>query len=187
MRRTTLYRFLFILFLQIFLLAGCGHRSKDTPLDQFAGEWKSLYTILDEKGARISSGTLAVKQLSADTVGFRESSSIVAGIGPYGVPRNETRSFEVSLKGPDSAGKYALYLKIDSQDVLTDFLLSYSQVDGFVGQSSVTINGKQQPVTASIKKKDEGGYIWAISTPEGIEPKLLYEFQFKERSNPSTQ
>jgi len=170
---------LLVLILLVALAAlGCG-RSTKAGLGQFVGTWKTMYTILDSKGGRVSSGTLTVKQPSSDTITFGESTSVVAGVGQFGVPNMQTKSFDVSLK--QAANNYLLTLKVDGEGILDNFPLTYSESDGFNGQGSVSLDGKQRPVTASIKK-DGAGYVWKISAEEASGPKRLYEFSFKEKS-----
>ena len=169
--------------LALLLNCGCKSHGSGPRLDQFVGTWQCMYTIADGRGIRINSGTLKVKQPAADTVTFGESSSVVTGVGSFGVPNMETKSFEVSLK-QGAAGKYLLKLKVDSEAVLTDLSLSYSESDGFRGQQMVTLDGKEQPVTASIKKEGSG-YVWKISAEPGSGPKRLYEFEFKEKTSAS--
>lgn len=122
-----------------------------------------------------------VKQPSPNTINFGESSSVVTGVGQFGIPRTETRSFDFTLKRDGSSDKYLLEFKFDSQTILRDFPLSYSETNGFTGQGTVTMDGKEQPITASIKK-ESAGYVWKISSAEGSEQKRNYEFQFKEKT-----
>lgn len=156
---------------------GCSKRAQ-AGVGQFVGTWKTMYTILDSRGGRVSSGSLTVKQPSSDTVTFGDSSSVVTGVGQFGVPNMQTKSFEVTLK--QGASNYLLSLKIDGEGILTDFPLTYSDSDGFNGKGSVALEGKQTPVTASIKKAG-AGYVWKISAEESGS-KYLYEFEFKEKS-----
>lgn len=175
--------FIVITLLSIVLLPGIGCKSqgRSQRLDQFVGTWKAMQTLGDDRGVRIASGSLTVKQPSADTVTFGESSSVVTGVGSFGVPNTETRNFEVRLtQGP--ADQYLLSLKVDSQAVLTDLPLSYSENDGFNGQQTVMVNGKQQPITASIKKVGSG-FVWKMAAQPGTGAKLIYEFELQERTN----
>ncbi len=171
---------IFVVLMSLVALAalGCGRGAK-AGLGQFVGTWKTIYTILDSRGGRVSSGSLTVKQPSPDTVTFGESTSVVAGVGQFGVPNMQTQSFDVSLK--QASDKYLLTLKVNDEGVLDSFPLTYSESDGFNGQGSVPLDGKQRPVTASIKK-DGAGYVWKISAEEAGGPKRLYEFSFKEKS-----
>lgn len=157
---------------------GCARRTQ-AGVGQFVGTWKATYTILNSRGGRFSSGTLTVKQPLSDTVTFGESSSIVTGVGQFGVPNMQTTSYDVTLK--QGANNYLLSLKIDGEGVLDSFPLTYSESDGFNGQGSVSLDGKQRPVTASIKK-DGSGSVWKISAEDPSGPKHLYEFAFKEKS-----
>jgi len=158
-------------------VSGCG-KSK-AGVGQFVGTWQTTYSIFDGKGGRVSSGKLTVKQPSSDTVTFGESSSVMTGVGQFGVPNMQTKSFDVSLK--QAADNYLLSLKIDGEGILDNFPLTYSESDGFHGQGSVSLDGSQRAVTASIKK-DGAGSVWKISAEEGSGPKRLYEFAFKEKS-----
>ncbi|MFS8085805.1 MAG: hypothetical protein ACMG6H_09260 [Acidobacteriota bacterium] len=91
----------------------------------------------------------------------------------------ETKSFDVTLKqGPSN---YLLSLKNDGESILNDLPMTYSASDGFIGQGSISRDGKQRPVNASIKK-DGAGYVWKISADDSSGPKYLYEFSFKEKS-----
>ncbi|MEO8434119.1 MAG: hypothetical protein ABI596_04445 [Pyrinomonadaceae bacterium] len=166
----------------LFLLPGIGCKSQAGAqrLDQFVGTWKAMQTLGDARGVRITSGSLTVKQPSADTITFGESSSVVTGVGSYGVPNMETRSFEVRLK-QGAADQYLLSLKVDSEAVLTDLPLSYSESEGFRGQQTVMVNGKQQPVTASIKKVGSGS-VWKIAAEPGSGTKRIYEFELQEKT-----
>jgi len=83
---------------------GCGRGTK-AGLGQFVGTWKTMYTILDSKGGRVSSGTLTVKQPSSDTVTFGESTSVVAGVGQFGVPNMQTQSASTLLNETKRIGK----------------------------------------------------------------------------------
>jgi hypothetical protein len=167
--------------LVLLLSIGCKTQGGGPRLDQFVGTWKAMQTLGDARGVRITSGSLTVKQPAADTITFGESSSVVTGVGSFGVPNMENRSFEVRLK-QGAADQYLLSLKVDSEAVLTDLPLSYSESDGFRGQQTVTVNGKQQPLTASIKKVG-GGSVWKIATEPGSGAKLIYEFEFQEKTN----
>lgn len=169
--------------LALLLSSGCKGRSSGVGLDQFAGTWKSTYTLADTRGVRISSGTLTVKQPAADTIRFGESASVITGVGPFGAPNMETKSFEVSLK-KGASDKYLLNFKVDAQAVLTDLPLSYSDSDGFQGRQMVTLDGKEQPMTASIKKQGSG-YLWKISAEQGSGPKRHYEFELTEKTSGS--
>ena len=169
------------LFLLLLLTAlGAGGCTKSSPaLGQFVGTWNATYSLFDSSGVRVTSGKLTVKQPSADTVTFAESTSVVTGAGQFGV-RTETRSFDVRLKEA-GGGNYALDLKIDGKDVVTNFPMTYSDSDGFNGRGSVTLDGSQHPVTASIKK-DGQGFVWKISADGNPRPKAEYEFTLKEKS-----
>lgn len=156
---------------------GCGTRMTGS-LDQFVGTWQGTYAIVNSKGGRVSSGTMTVKQPSPETINFGESTSVVTGVGMFGVPNTVTKSFEVTLKkGPSN---YLLSLKNDGEVILTEFPLTYSDSDGFNGQGSVSLDGKERPVVASIKK-DGAGFTWKISADESTGSKHLYEFTFKEK------
>ena len=160
---------------------GCKSQTSARRLDQFVGTWKAMQALGDARGVRVTSGSLTVKQPSADTITFGESSSHVTGVGSFGVPNMETRSFEVRLK-QGAADQYLLSLMVDSEAVLTDLPLSYSESEGFRGQQTVMVNGKQQPLTASIKKVG-GGSVWKIAAEPGSGAKLIYEFELQERTN----
>ncbi|MEK6335831.1 MAG: hypothetical protein AABM67_12945 [Acidobacteriota bacterium] len=159
-------------------VSGCG-KGGQAGLGQFVGTWQTTYSIFDSRGGRVSSGKLTVKQPSSDTVTFGESTSVVTGVGQFGVPNMQTKSFDVTLK--HSANNYLLTLKVDGEGILDNFPLTYSESGGFNGQGSVAVDGKQTPFTASIKK-DGAGSVWKISADEGSGPKHLYEFSFKEKS-----
>ncbi|HEY3025879.1 MAG TPA: hypothetical protein VGJ55_07005 [Pyrinomonadaceae bacterium] len=177
--------FTLVLLMSLALLpgSGCKGRNSGVGLDQFVGTWKATHTIADTRGIRISTGTLTVKQPAADTVSLGESSSVVTGVGPFGVPNTETKSFELSLKKV-AADKYLLNFKVDSEAVLTDLPLSYSDSDGFQGRQMVTLDGKEQPMTASIKKQGSG-YVWKISAEQGSGPKRHYQFELTEKTSGS--
>ena len=163
--------------LGLFATFGCGTRMP-ASLGQFVGTWQGTYTILNSKGARVSSGTMTVKQPAPEVINFGESTSVVTGVGMFGVPNSETKSFDVTLK--QGSNNYLLSLKNDGEVILSEFPLTYSDSDGFNGQGSVSLDGKQRPVTASIKK-DGAGFTWKISADESTGPKHLYEFTFKEK------
>jgi hypothetical protein len=170
--------FLILVSVVVLTIFGCN-RGTQAGLGQFAGTWKSTYSIFNARGGRVSTGQLTVKQPSSDRVTFGESSSVVTGVGQFGVPNMQTTSFEVTLI--QGASNYLLSLKVDGQGVLDNFPLTHSESEGFNGQGSVALDGKQRPVTASIKK-DGAGYVWKISADEESGPKHLYEFTFKEKS-----
>ena len=163
-----------LLLLTVLSASGCTKNS--AALGQFVGTWNATYSVFDATGIRVTSGKLTVKQPSADTVTFGESTSVVTGAGQFGV-RTETKSFDVRLKDA-SGGNYILDVKIDGKDVVTNFPLSYSESAGFNGSSSTTLDGKQRLIAASIKKEGQG-FVWKISA-DG-DPKAEYEFTFKEK------
>ncbi len=159
---------------------GCRSESSGARLDRLAGNWNATCSILDSTSVRVTSGEIKVKQPAPNTITFAESSSMVTGFGQFGVPRTENRSFEIILKRDDSSDRYLLDCKVDSQPILKDFPLSYSESNGFSGQGTVMIDGKEQPITASIKSEG-AGYVWKISSAEGSEPRRSYEFEFTEK------
>ena len=164
------------LLLVLTVLGAVGCTKSSAALSQFVGTWNATYSLFDSTGIRVTSGKLTVKQPSADTVTFGESTSVVTGAGQFGV-RTETKSFDVRLKDA-GGGNYVLDLKIDGKDIVTNFPLGYSDSDGFNGRSSTTLDGKQRTVAASIKK-DGQGFVWKISA-DG-DPEVEYDFTFKEK------
>ncbi len=168
----------FAVFAAFAFLTGCGGSDEGPRLDQFAGTWKASYTIRDAQGARASSGTLKVTQPTVDAVLFAESSTIVTGVSSFGVPSMQTKSFEVRLKRSSNA--YLLSVKVDGDTILMDLPLSVSG-DGLHGQKTVTLAGKEQPITASITRQGAGS-VWKIASDEASTPRRIYEFEFKERT-----
>ena len=162
----------------VFAFVGCAGSDEGPRLDQFAGTWKASYTIRDAQGARASSGTLKVTQPTVDAVLFAESSTIVTGVSSFGVPSMQTKSFEVRLKRSSNA--YLLSVKVDGDTILMDLPLSVSG-DGLHGQKTVTLAGKEQPITASITRQGAGS-VWKIASDEASTPRRIYEFEFKERT-----
>ena len=163
-----------LLLLTVLGANGCTKNS--AALGQLVGTWNATYSLFDATGIRVTSGKLTVKQPSADTVTFGESTSVVTGAGQFGV-RTETKSFDVRLKDA-GGGNYVLDLKVDGKDIVTNFPLSYLESDGFSGRGATALDGKQRLVAASIKK-DAQGFVWKISA-DG-DPKAEYEFTFKEK------
>ncbi len=167
-----------VLLLFSFALTACFACNRSPAgLAQYVGTWQTTYTIMNANGIRVTSGNLDVKQPSSDTINFGNSSTVVTGVGSFGVPNTQTSSFEVTLK--QVADKYRLSLKVDGLEVLNDFRLNPDS-EGLSGQSQVSLDGSQRPVTASIKKKGAGS-IWKIAAEDAGGPKHLYEFEFQEK------
>lgn len=163
--------------LTLLLFPGC--RKSDSNLGQFVGTWEASYSLYDPTGVRISSGSIAIKQPSSDAISFGESSSVVTGVGPFGVPNMQTKSYEVTLKQP-SSGQYQLSLTVDSTKLLENFPLTHSS-EGFSGRQPVPLDDKQRVVVASIKPKGEG-HVWKITADTGDGPKRDYEFELKKKT-----
>jgi len=156
---------------------GDGARGGE-QLNQLVGTWNAASTIVDraENFITATSGAISIKQLAPDTIGFELS--IVAGVGQFGIPNN--KACKVSLKHAPSSGKYLLNVATDSPPTLENFPLTYSQSDGYAGQSTVTVHGQPRVVTASIKASGSG-YVWSVSADESG-PALKYEFEMKEKA-----
>ena len=163
--------------LTLLLFSGC--RKTEPGLGQFVGTWEASYSLYDPTGVRISSGSITIKQPSSDVISFGESTSMVTGVGQFGVPNMQTKSYEVTLKQP-SSGQYQLSLTVDSTKLLENFPLTHSS-EGLSGRQTVTLDDKQRVVVASIKPKGEG-HVWKITADAGDGPKRDYEFELKKKT-----
>ena len=166
-----------LLLISLSLTACFACSRSQAGLAQYVGTWQTTYTIMNAKGIRVTTGSLNVKQPASDTINFANSSSVVTGVDSFGIPTTQTSSFDVTLK--QTSNNYLLSLRVDGQGVLNDYVLN-ADSEGLSGQSQVSLDGKQRPVTASIKKKGPGS-VWKIAAEDDGGPKHLYEFEFQEK------
>lgn len=173
---------IFFILPMLFLLcviSNCGDGARSSkPLKQLAGKWEGSSTVInkEENLFTVTSGSFSINQLTPDTIGFEQVYS--AGVMQFGVPGIKT--CKVSLKNNPSSGNYLLSFVIDSFALLENFPLQYMQGEGFVGQSTVAIYGKQRVISASIKASGSG-FIWSVSADENG-PAIKYEFDMKNAS-----
>jgi|SRR5688572_30047343 len=124
-------------------------------LDRFVGTWggysSKSTSISGEVGLESRWVKVVVKQVSPGTVGLE----------------GDVWGAKATLKNDQGSEKYLLSFEAEGFPQVAELPLSFSDADGFFGDTTFTNKGKEFKAKATIKSDDKGGSEWGLGLTQG--------------------